>query len=114
MKKILFLLLLLHVNCAIAQTSHVYSRLDIPSNERAAYIASELFDTIRQSEPCDSLAFYRSEYKRLRVKVQLAQQNLLWMDRFVNIVAVNPSQAKFVKGWANRVKAAKLYETKKK
>jgi hypothetical protein len=66
-----------------------------------------------QTISVDSCQFYRSEYQRLRVKVQLAQQNLYWMDRFVNIVAKNPSQAKFVKGWANRVKAAKLFPEKK-
>lgn len=63
------------------------------------------------SQTLDSCAFYRIEYHRLRVKVQLSQQNLYWLDRFVDVVAKNPSQAKFVKGWDNRVKAAKLFQT---
>ncbi len=65
------------------------------------------------AQTVDSCAFYKSEYQRLRVKVQLAQQNLFWLNRFVDVVAKNPKQATFVKGWSNRVAAAKLFPASK-
>lgn len=71
-----------------------------------------LFYSVSSSaQNIDSCSFYKSEYVRLKVKVQLTQQNLFWLNRFVDVVAKNPSQAKFVKGWSNRVNAAKLFSS---